>query len=141
MQNYAGATDLNPDKPFLTPKLRQEIWKKRIEKMVTKTKEIAFSQWAAPILLGLILSYNVYDGQQKDRQLAEYKKESQTQHDLLIELRTIKDIDEKGKAQQKIEDKLDKDQDKWWREKINKDMEIVKLVVQGKYPSRLMKEN
>lgn len=109
--------------------------------MVTKTKEIALSQWAAPILLGLILSYNVYDGQQKDRQLAEYKKESQTQHDLLIEMRTLKDVDKEEKVQKKIEDKLDKDQDKWWREKINKDMEIVKLVVQGKYPAKLIKEN
>lgn len=137
MRQYIAIAD--PNESFTTPKLRREIWKQRIDKMVKSVKDITTSQWAAPILLALLLGYNVYDGKQKDAQLVRFQEESQKQHDLLIELRTIKDMEEKQKVQEKIDKKLDEDKAQIWRETMNKGMSRLELIVKGEYPNS--KEN
>lgn len=59
----------DPDKLVLTPTLRKDLVKGWINKMVTKTKESSATTWAAPILLMIILSYVVYNGQSTSARL------------------------------------------------------------------------
>lgn len=63
----------DPDKPVLTPTLQRDLIKERIKKMVTKTKESSATVWAAPILLMIILSYVVYNGQSTSAEIKELK--------------------------------------------------------------------
>lgn len=49
-----------PDEVFITPQLRKDIWRKRFDIMVKTAKEAISSNWAAPILLAILIGYNVY---------------------------------------------------------------------------------
>lgn len=124
----------NPDKPFLTKGLIKDkflIWG---NKMVNKTREISTS-WAAPILLISLLGYNVYTNQQANTRLDAFKLESDKQHDLLIEMRTLNQIAKEEKIQEKIDKKLDKDLDDVYRKKMTEKMDRLELIVQGRFPN------
>lgn len=125
----------NPDELLITPGLIRDKLKIWGNKMVNKTRDISSSNWVSPILLGLLLSYNIYTNQQANLQLANFKLESDKQHDLLTELKILREVEEKEKAQEKIDKKLDQDLERVYREKITGSMNRLELVVQGKYPN------
>lgn len=141
MQQHIAMVD--PDKPFTTFESYGETWKQRIYKMVKTTKETVASQWsvwAAPVLLISLLGYNVYTNQQQSARLDAFKIESDKQHDLLIEMKTLNQVDKELKMQEKIDKKLDKDLEDVYRRNMQGKMDKLELIVRGQYPKNLKEE-
>lgn len=124
----------NPDKPFLTKGLIRDKLKIWGDKMVNKTKEPT-SSWAAPVLLTLLLGYNIYNNQTSSARITAQDIQLAQQHDLLIELKTLKDVEEKAKIQEKMDKKMEDDLARVYRENMTKSMNRLELVVQGRYPN------
>src|ERR1041385_7419319 len=101
----------DPDKPVLTPTLQRDLIKVRINKMVNKAKESFSSIWAAPILLAIVLGYNVYNGQQSNARLEELNKS-------LIILKTQKEEQEKINERDRLQAKQEVDELRVRRENL-----------------------
>lgn len=125
---------INPNEPLITKQLNETLWKRRIDKMVKVAKEAMSSQWAAPILLSLLLGYTVWSNQAYSATLANQQKQLDAAHDLLIELRTLKDVDTKERGIERDKTEREREMDSAWRENIRKDFTRLELIVQGKYP-------
>lgn len=125
---------INPNKPLITKQLNETLWKRRLDKMVKVAKEAMSSQWAAPILLSLLLGYTVWSNQAYSATLASQQKQLDAAHDLLIELRTLKDVDTKERGIERDKTEREREMDSAWRENIRKDFTRLELIVQGKYP-------
>lgn len=124
----------NPDSIILTKGLLKNKFQFGINNMVDKIKEISSASWAAPVLLTILLGYNIFNTQQTNNQLTEYKKEQAVQHDLLIRIQQQKEDQDKfsEKERQEILSKLDQAEN--WRKVL--DGKILEL----KY-SKQIKEN
>lgn len=125
---------INPNEPLITKQLHETLWKRRLDKMVKVAKEAMSSQWAAPILLSLLLGYTVWSNQAYSATLASQQKQLDAAHDLLIELRTLKDVDTKERGIERDKTEREREMDSAWRENIRKDFTRLELIVQGKYP-------
>lgn len=84
----------NPDKPFLTKGLIKDKLKIRGLEMVKAAKE--YSQWAAPVLLTVLLGYSIYTSHQQSNSI------DQLSRDLVI-LKTQKEDFEKYNEREKQE--------------------------------------
>lgn len=125
----------NPDKPFVTPGLQKDLHKIWWDKMVKTLKESASSQWAAPILLGLLLSYGIYASHQADLKQVELTTQlASIQRDLLV-LQTQKDDERHQREIDRQNSKDDSDVQRVWRENLNNKMSKLELIVQGRFPS------
>lgn len=125
---------ISPTEPLITKQLNETLWKRRLDKMVKVAKEAMSSQWAAPILLSLLLGYTVWSNQAYSATLANQQKQLDAAHDLLIELRTLKDVDTKERGIERDKTEREREMDSAWRENIRKDFSRLELIVQGKYP-------
>jgi hypothetical protein len=112
----------DPNVPFVTKTLRNDLWKNRINYMAKLTNSFLDSSWAAPILLSILLGYNIYDGQQKSQKINE-------QHDLLIELRTLNQVREKQELLDRQEKQRLAEMDTAWRENMKTQMKNLELTV------------
>lgn len=108
----------DPDKLVLTPTLRKDLIKGWISKMVVKTKESFSSIWAAPILLAIVLGYNIYSGQRADAKLEKLTES-------IIVLQTQKEEQEKIHERDRLEFKREVDEQRVGRE--NSDARIGQL--------------
>lgn len=113
------AITTSPDAEIITPQLVKDLWRIRIDKMVTKVKEISSSQWAAPVLLTALLAYSIYSGQQQTNQMLEVKREQQTQHDLLIKMQTQKEDQDELMKRDRSDLKDEKEKEATYRENLN----------------------
>lgn len=126
----------NPDKPFLTKGLIKDKLKIWGDKMVNKVKESSTTTtWAAPVLLTLLLGYNIYNNQTSSARITAQDIQLAQQHDLLIELKTLKEVEDKAKIQERTDKKLEDDLARVYRENMTKSMNRLELVVQGRYPN------
>lgn len=82
----------DPDKPVITITLLKDKLKIWWDKMVKSLKESASSSWAAPILLALLLGYNIYSGQQADKRAEALVLEQQKQSVLIAEIKKEKEV-------------------------------------------------
>lgn len=131
----------NPDETILTKGLIKDKIKIWGINMVKQAKDLATSSWVSPILLGLLLSYNIYNNQTSNARITAQDVQLIQQHDLLIELKTLKEVEEKSKIQERIDKKMEDDLDRVYREKITNTMNRLELIVQGKHPNNFNKEN
>ena len=135
----------DPLKPFTTSQLRRDKFNLRINKMTEKLKEIANSVWLAPVLIGLLFSYNVYSSQQAALKQVELATQlTQVQKDLVV-LQTQKQDEDKRRSEDRQTMERNQEMDRAWRENIRKDFTTLQLIVQGKFPqqnnhSQAMKE-
>lgn len=125
----------NPDELLLTKGLLRDKFKIWGNYMVNKVKESSSNNWAAPILLSLLLGYNIYNNQTSSARITAQDIQLAQQHDLLIELKTLKEVEEKNKVQERLDNKMKEDLDRVYREKITTSMNRLELIVQGKYPN------
>jgi hypothetical protein len=126
---------VDPDKPFLTKGLLKDKLKIWGDKMVNKTKETSSTTWAAPVLLTLLLGYNIYNNQTSSTRITAQDIQLAQQHDLLIELKTLKEVEDKAKVEERTNKKLEDDLARAYREQMTKSMNRLELVVQGRYPN------
>lgn len=115
----------DPDKLLLTPTLRRDLVKGWIKKMVNRTKESSATVWAAPILLMIILSYVVYNGQATSSDIKELKTSITVLQTQKAEQDKVIDKERQEKFQ------LTREQEAW-REKFSREMLELKLVTQGR---------
>lgn len=125
------STILNPDEIFITPHLRKDIWKLRLNAMVKAAKDSLISQWAAPVILAVLLGFVIYD---RTATNAAFSQQLREQHDLLVRLETLHEVEEKEKAQDRIDRAEEKRLEGVYREKMNTDFKRLELIVQGKFP-------
>lgn len=134
-RNFKVLEIVDVNKPIITPALRKDLWKKRAETMVKTLKESASSQWAAPILLGLLLSYGIYASHQADLKQVELTTQlASIQRDLLV-LQTQKDDERHQREIDRQNSKDDSDVQRVWRENLNNKMSKLELIVQGRFPT------
>lgn len=116
----------DPDKLVLTPTLRRDLVKRWIDKMVNKTKESsALSVWAAPVLLGLVLSYTVYNGQQMASDVRELNK-------AITILQTQKEEQEKIHERDRLQAKQDMDEQRIRRENLENRLNQLEYIIKSK---------
>jgi len=125
----------DPDKLVLTPTLRRDLVKGWINKMVTRTKESSTATtWAAPILLMIILSYVVYNGQTTSSNI------ERMQTDITI-LKTQKEEQDKVIEKEKQEKfQLTREQEAY-RNRMEKEVLELRLVIQGRMPKNMIGSN
>lgn len=116
-----------------TLKQSTEIWK---IKMVEKLKEASASVWAAPILLTLLLGFTVWTTQSQSARIEAQDKQLQVQHDLLIELKTLKEVELRDKETARQETQRKEELDRVYRENMNKQFSRLELIVQGRFPNQ-----
>lgn len=110
----------DPDKPVLTPTLRKDLVKGWISKMVNRTKESSTATvWAAPILLMIILSYVVYNGQSTSADIKELRT-------LVTILQTQKLEQDKAIDKERQEKFQLAREGEAWRERISREMTELK---------------
>lgn len=119
----------DPDKPVLTPTLRKDLIKERINKMVTKTKESSATVWAAPILLMIILSYVVYNGQSTAGDIKELRTLVTILQTQKLEQEKALDIERQEKFQLVREGEAH-------REKMKDSIRELQFVLRDKLPKR-----
>lgn len=131
----------NTVETLAAPKNRYgDTFREKFKTMTKLTKDVGNSAWASPILLSLLLGYNVYYNQTSNARIEKLEKVSsereekvdlqlQKQHDLLVELHTLKGVDERAKLSEKDEKLRQQELDRVYREKMSKEMEILKLQV------------
>ena len=115
----------DPDKPILTPTLQRDLVKGWINKMVTKTKESLSSIWAAPILLAIVLGYNVYNGQRSDSKLEDLNRS-------LIILQTQKEEQEKAHERDRLQTKQELDELRVRRENLESKINTLEFILKEK---------
>ena len=124
----------DPDKLILTPTLQRDLVKGWINKMVVKTKESTATTWAAPILLMIILSYVVYNGQTTSSNI------ERMQTDITI-LKTQKMEQDRIIEQEKQEKfQLTREQEAY-RNRMEKEVLELKLVIQGRINKNMIGNN
>lgn len=120
---------VNPNEPLITKQLNETLWKKRVDKMVKTAKETLTSTWMAPILLAVLLGYNVYDGHQKDTVMTKM-------HDDILTLQVEKKMAENQAEKDRQTEQLIRDsryqEDRAWRENIKNQMNKLELARTGK---------
>lgn len=116
----------NPDEVIITPELRSFIWKRRLEAMSKTVKEVASSAWAAPVLLSLLLGYNIYARQQDGIRMDTYAKEQQLQHDLLVDLKARKEEQDKIAERDRHEIMVQLGEAENWRKLVENKINEVK---------------
>lgn len=121
----------NPDKLVITPTLQRDLIKGWTSKMVKQLKETFSSQWAAPILLTIVLGYNIYDGQKAANAMMVQSTQLQEQHDLLIKLQTQKEEQEKQHERDRQDTIREADLQRVWRESMTNKMNNLEFVVKN----------
>jgi len=119
----------DPDKPVLTHTLLRDIVKTRINNMVNRVKDSPVTTWAAPVLLGLILSYTVYNGQATNNELKELNR-------AVVVLQTEKNELEKQNERERQEKfQLVREQEAW-RENLKNSIIELQYALKDKLPKR-----
>lgn len=121
----------NPDKLVITPTLQKDLIKGWTSKMVKQIKETFSSQWAAPILLTIVLGYNIYDSQRTSSAMSAQTIQMQEQHDLLIKLQTQKEEQEKQHERDRQDAIREADLQRVWRESMTNKMNNLEFVVKN----------
>lgn len=116
---------------FITSEVRYHIWKRRFDNMVKAAKEAMTSQWAAPILLAILLGYSVYSSHQTDQKIDIMNR-------AIIVLQTQKEDAEKQSDKDKQTAEIISasryDQEKAWRETMINKMNRIEMAQTGKLP-------
>jgi amino acid permease len=121
----------NPDKLVITPTLQKDLIKGWTSNMVKQIKETFSSQWAAPILLTIVLGYNIYDSQKTSSAMSAQAIQMQEQHDLLIKLQTQKEEQEKQHERDRQDAIREADLQRVWRESMTNKMNNLEFVVKN----------
>lgn len=124
-QVYSG-----PDK-IITPIMIKDKIKIKGTKMVNKIKDSLSSQWAAPVLLALVLSYNIYNGQQTNVMLTNQGKEIGELKQSLTILKTQKEETEKIHERDRLEFKREVEEQRVRRENLQDKVNTLEYVVMG----------
>lgn len=122
---------IGPDK-ILTPTLVKDKIKIKGTKMVNKIKETFSSQWAAPVLLSLVLGYNVYNGQQTSVMLSRQADEMVELKTSLTILKTQKEEQEKIHERDRLEAKREVEEQRVRRENLQDKVNTLEYVVLGR---------
>lgn len=121
----------NPDEIFLTKGLLKDkfiIW---YNNMVKQARDISASQWVGPVLLTLLLGYNIYNNQQASARLDKQDLQLTQQHDLLIRLQTLKEVEDKERVVDKQTNETERQMDSAWRENLRKDFNKLEAKLNG----------
>lgn len=133
IRNLRAVDAIDGDKILITPHLKHDLWKLRIEKMVKAAKETLASQWMAPTLLIVLLGYNVYDRQTSGTKLNEMHDAILT---LQVEKRMASESAEKDKQTALLIQDSRYQEERAWRENIKNQMNKLELNKTGKIPSQ-----
>lgn len=122
---------IDPNEIILTKGLIKDKLIHRANQMVKTVKDTISSQWAAPVLLSLVLGYNIYDSQKTSSAMNLQAAQMQEQHDLLIKLQTQKEEQEKQHERDRQDAIREADLQRVWRETMTNKMNNLEFVVKN----------
>lgn len=116
---------IDPEKPIITPTLRNDLIRKWANAMVNKIKESSIATWATPILFIIVLGYNIYGS----RQLSAQAEDVRVIREEVIKLRTQKEDQEKyfEKERQELRDQVNEQRVR--RENSDKKLDLLDYIV------------